>query len=301
MNYTLHQLQVFVKVVQNLSITKASEELFMTQPAVSIQLKKFQDQFEIPLTEVIKKRLRVTDFGMEIYKMSERILSEVYAINYKTAAYKGLLSGRLSFGVVSTGKYVMPYFLSGFIRKHTGVELIMDVTNKARVIESLSLGEIDFALVSILPDKVPVSEEVLMDNELYFVANKDFELSKSRLSKEELEKYALIYREEGSATRKVMEEYFERKNLHARKKIELTSNEAVKQAVLAGLGISIMPMIGIREEVKARRMKIIPAAGLPIKTKWRLIWLKEKPLTPVAKEYLDYLRDTKAELVKRNF
>jgi DNA-binding transcriptional LysR family regulator len=301
MNYTLHQLQVFVKVVQNLSITKASEELFMTQPAVSIQLKKFQDQFEIPLTEVIKKRLRVTDFGMEIYKMSERILSEVYAINYKTAAYKGLLSGRLSFGVVSTGKYVMPYFLSGFIRKHTGVELIMDVTNKARVIESLSLGEIDFALVSILPGKVPVNEEVLMDNELYFVANKDFELSKSRLSKEELEKYALIYREEGSATRKVMEEYFERKNLHARKKIELTSNEAVKQAVLAGLGISIMPMIGIREEVKARRMKIIPAAGLPIKTKWRLIWLKEKPLTPVAKEYLNYLRDTKTELVKRNF
>lgn len=301
MNYTLHQLQVFVKVVQTLSITKASEELFMTQPAVSIQLKKFQDQFEIPLTEIIKKRLRVTDFGMEIYKMSERILSEVYAINYKTAAYKGLLSGRLSFGVVSTGKYVMPYFLSGFMQKHSGVELIMDVTNKARVIESLSQGEIDFALVSILPDKIQVSEEVLMDNELYFVANKDVELSKSRLSKEELEKYALIYREEGSATRKVMEEYFEKKHLHARKKIELTSNEAVKQAVLAGLGISIMPMIGIREEIKSRRLQVIHAAGLPMKTKWRLIWLKNRPMTPVAKEYLDYLRNNKANLVQRFF
>lgn len=301
MNYTLHQLQVFTKVVQTRSITKAAEELFMTQPAASIQLKKFQDQFDIPLTEVIRKRLRITDFGMEIYKLTENILNEVYAINYKTMAYKGLLSGRLSIGVVSTGKYVMPYFLSDFMKQHPGMDLNMDVTNKARVIESLINGDIELALVSILPEKTDVHEETLMDNELYFVANMDFEFVEKSFSKKDLEKHALIYREEGSATRKVMENYFELKNFKSRKRIELTSNEAVKQAVIAGLGISIMPVIGIRDELKNKKLKIIPSKGFPLKTKWRIIWMKGKPLSPLSQAYLKYLQAHKDALIGKYF
>ncbi len=301
MNYTLHQLQVFAKVVQTKSITKASEELFMTQPAVSIQLKNFQDQFDIPLTEIIGRQIRITDFGFEIYEMAEKIISEVHAINYKTLSYKGLLSGRLKLGVVSTGKYVMPYLITDFIRDNQGIELTMDVTNKTKVIESLSNGEIDFALVSILPDKLNVNEELILDNELYFVANNQFKNDKQKLTKEELEKHALIFREEGSATRKVMEDYFEKKNIRATKKIELTSNEAVKQAVIAGLGISIMPLIGIRNEIKNKRLKIIPSSGLPIKTKWRLIWLKNKSMSPLAKAYINYLKENKEQIVKKYF
>jgi DNA-binding transcriptional LysR family regulator len=301
MNYTLHQLHVFAKVVQTKSITKASEELFMTQPAVSIQLKNFQDQFDIPLTEIIGRQIRITDFGFEIYEMAEKIISEVHAINYKTLSYKGLLSGRLKLGVVSTGKYVMPYLITDFIRDNQGIELTMDVTNKTKVIESLSNGEIDFALVSILPDKLNVNEELILDNELYFIANNQFKIDKQKLIKEELEKHALIFREEGSATRKVMEDYFEKKNIRATKKIELTSNEAVKQALIAGLGISIMPLIGIRNEIKNKRLKIIPSSGLPIKTKWRLIWLKNKSMSPLAKAYINYLKENKEQIVKRFF
>ncbi len=301
MNYTLHQLHVFSKVVQTKSITKASEELFMTQPAVSIQLKKLQEQFDIPLTEIVGKKLLVTNFGMEIYEMAQKILNEVYAINYKTLTYKGLLSGRLNISVVSTGKYVMPYFLADFMKRHKNIELVMDVTNKSKVIESLSGGQIDFALVSIVPKNINIMEEVLMDNELYFVASKNFKLEKDKLTKEELEKHPLLFREEGSATRKVMEEYFEKKNLRAGKKIELTSNEAVKQFILAGIGISIMPVIGIREEIKNKEIKIIPANGLPIKTKWRLIWLKEKKLNPVAQEYLHFLKSNKNNLINKYF
>eukprot|EP01038_Epipyxis_sp_PR26KG_P003998 gene3998-5725_t len=301
MNYTLHQLQVFAKVVQTKSITKAAEELYMTQPAASIQLKKFQEQFEIPLTEIVRKRLRVTDFGQEVYKMAESILGVVHAINYKTHAFKGLLSGRLSISVVSTGKYVMPYLLSDFMRLHPGIDLVMDVTNKSKVLHSLINGEIDFALVSLLPDKLDVHEEVIMDNELQFVGASNFSLEKDKLSKDDLEQQALIYREEGSATRSIMEDYFEKKNLRARKKIELTSNEAVKQAVIAGLGISIMPIIGIREELKSGKIKIIPANGLPIKTKWRLIWLKEKPLSAVASNYISFLKINKEQLVSKHF
>ena len=118
MNYTLHQLQVFLKVTQLKSITKAADELFLTQPAVSIQLKNFQDQFDIPLTEVIGRKLFVTDFGHEIAIAAENILNEVYAINYKTMAYKGQLYGRLKIAIVSTAKYIMPYFLSDFIKQH---------------------------------------------------------------------------------------------------------------------------------------------------------------------------------------
>lgn len=301
MNYTLHQLQVFAKVVQTKSITKASEELFMTQPAVSIQLKNFQDQFDIPLTEIIGRSIKITDFGFEIYEMAEKIISEVHAINYKTLSFKGLLSGRLKIGVVSTGKYVMPYLLTDFVKENQSIELTMDVTNKTKVVESLSTGEIDFALVSILPDKLLVNEEIILDNELYFVANAHFKNDKQKLSKEELQNNALIFREEGSATRKVMENYFEKKNIRATKKIELTSNEAVKQAVIAGLGISIMPLIGIRNEIKNKRLKIIPSSGLPIKTKWRLIWLKNKSMSPLAKAYLEYLKMNKEQIVKKYF
>ena len=134
MNYTLHQLQIFLKIAQIQSITKASEELHLTQPAVSIQLKNFQDQFPIPLTEVVGRKLFITDFGKEIALAAEKILNEVYAINYKTLAYQGALSGRLKISVVSTGKYVMPYFLSDFMRDNAGVDLIMDVTNKLQII-----------------------------------------------------------------------------------------------------------------------------------------------------------------------
>lgn len=301
MNYTLHQLHVFTKVVETRSITKAAEELFMTQPAVSIQLKKLQEQFDIPLTEVVRKRMRITEFGMEIYRMAERVLNEVHAINYKTQAFKGLLTGRLSISVVSTGKYVMPYFLADFMKSHPGLELSMDVTNKSKVIGSLISGEIDFALVSVLPEKLNVYEESLLDNELYFVGNKQYSLPSSKVSKLELENESLIFREEGSATRKIMEDFFEQKNLRVRKKIELTSNEAVKQAVLAGLGISLMPIIGIREELRHKRIKIIPVTGMPIKTKWRLIWLSEKPLSPVAKAYLEFLKLKKNECIKQYF
>ncbi|MDX2173413.1 MAG: LysR family transcriptional regulator [Bacteroidota bacterium] len=301
MNYTLHQLQVFAKVVQQKSITRASEELFMTQPAVSIQLKNFQDQFEIPLTEVVGRQLYVTDFGMEIYKLAEKIINEVYAINYKTMAFKGNLSGRLVISVVSTGKYVMPYFLSSFINKNEGVDLMMDVTNKSQVINSLQNNEIDFALVSVLPKDIKVNDEVLLENELYVIGNKNVKKNNKPISKKEILEMPLIFREEGSGTRFVMENYFKKNKIEIRKKMELTSNEAVKQSVIAGLGNSILPLIGIRNELKTGDLKIIPATGFPIKSKWHLIWLKEKKLSPVAQAYLEFLKKNKDLVLKEHF
>lgn len=301
MNYTLHQLLVFAKVVQEKSITRAAEELFMTQPAVSIQMRNFQNQFDIPLTEVIGRKLQITDFGMDVYRLAENIIAEMHAINFKTQSYKGLLTGRLSFAIVSTGKYVMPYYLTDFMKQNSGVELLMDVTNKSLVIQSLLGNNVDFALVSILPKDIHVQEEVLLENELCVVASRHLKLSKKQLTKEDLKSQPLIFREKGSGTRSVMESYFNKNKITVLKKMELTSNEAVKQAVLAGLGLSIMPLIGIRNELKSGELKIIPTADLPIKTKWRLIWLKEKHLSPAASAFIEFVRQNKRLIENRHF
>ncbi|MBT8211085.1 MAG: LysR family transcriptional regulator [Eudoraea sp.] len=301
MNYTLHQLQVFLKVAQHQSITKASEELHLTQPAVSIQLKKFQDQFSIPLTEVVGRQLYVTEFGKEIAEAAQKILNEVYAINYKTLSYKGKLTGRLNISVASTGKYVAPYFLSGFMSQHPGVDLLMDVTNKTRVVESLEKNEVDFAMVSVLPKKLKVNAVELMDNKLYFVGSSQLELNNKTSKRQLFEELPLIFREVGSATRNAMEAFLAKNRLPAQKKIELTSNEAVKQAVIAGLGCSIMPLIGIKNELKNNDLQIIPVRGLPISTTWNLIWLKSKSLSPAAEAYLEYVQGEKDKIIADQF
>jgi DNA-binding transcriptional LysR family regulator len=301
MHYTLHQLQVFLKITQTQSVTKAAEELHLTQPAVSIQLKNFQDQFDIPLTEVVGRKIYITDFGKEIAESVENILNQVHTINHKTLNYKGQLTGRLKLSVVSTGKYVMPYFLSRFIREHTGIELLMDVTNKSQVIESLESNRVDFSLVSVLPANINIEKLDLLQNKLYLVGNTEQKFKKSSYTKDIFKDLPLIYREKGSGTRQTMESFIERNKIPVLKKMELTSNEAVKQAVLAGLGYSIMPLIGIKNELRDEELQIVPVNGLPIKTVWRLIWLKGKKHSPVAEAFLNHIKKEKSAIVQNQF
>jgi len=301
MNYTLNQLQIFLKIVQTQSVTKASEELHLTQPAVSIQLKNFQDQFDIPLTEVVGRKIYITDFGKEIAIAAENIINQVQSINAKTLAFKGQLTGRLKISIVSTGKYVMPYFLTDFMKINSHVELNMDVTNKSKVIESLENNEIDFALVSILPQKLNIEKLDLLQNKLFLVGNVKHKIKKSVKAKDLFNELPLIFREKGSGTRQTMERFIEKNKISAVKKMELTSNEAVKQSLLAGLGYSIMPLIGIRNELHNNELQIIPIKGLPIKTTWSLIWLKGKKHSPVSMSFLEYLKKEKSNIVHEHF
>lgn len=301
MDYTLHQLQIFLKIVETKSVTKAAVLLNLTQPAVSIQLKKFQDHFDIPLTEIIGRQLYVTHFGNEIAITAQKILDEIASINYKSMMYKGILSGKLTLSVVSTGKYVMPYFLTDFLNQNKGIDLEMDVTNKAKVVKSLENNEVDFALVSILPDGLQIQSEVVLENKLYLIGNKNFDVNNPNDSVSIFNDYPLIFREEGSATRIVMENYLYRNELKSKKKIQLTSNEAVKQAVIAGIGISIMPIIGLKNELESGDLKIISMKGFPIKSNWHLVWLKNKSLSPVANAYLKFIRQEKIGLKENNF
>ena len=301
MNFTLNQLFIFRKVVEMGSITKAAEALHLTQPAVSIQLKNFQDQFDVALTEVVGRKLYVTDFGHEIASVVERILNEVQDINFKTLAFKGQLAGNLRLSVVSTGKYVMPFFLTDFLSANPGVEVQMDVTNKHLVLGALERNEVDFALVSILPNNLKVDSIDLLSNELYLVGSASMETPKSQKPQEVFADLSMIYREEGSGTRQTMEQFFSAKKIQVNKKMELTSNEAVKQAVLAKLGCSIMPLIGIRNELNRGALKVIPVQGLPITTTWRLIWMRDKRHAPTAQAFLNFVQNEKERIIRDHF
>lgn len=300
MHYTLHQLKIFSTICRHESITKASEELHLTQPAVSIQLKKLQDQFEIPLTEVIGRKLYITDFGRKIEENCIRILDEAERIRTTVDQYKGLLSGKIKLSVVSTAKYVIPYFLKGFTKLHPNVEIQIDVTNKIKVLESLAANDTDFALVSVLPEELDVNTLQLMSNHLFLVSKRSNDF-KDQMNASEIAKHTAIFREYGSATRVAMESYFSEKGIEPKKKLQLVSNEAVKQAVNAGLGISIMPLIGLRNELQNDQMKIINIKGLPVKTKWNLVSIKGKRLTPAATELIKHLEQTRRATIEEEF
>ena len=301
MNCTLHQLEIFKKIAELKSVTKASEQLFLTQPAVSIQLKNFQDQFKIPLFEVVGRKLYITEFGEEIAKTASKILDEVASINYKAATFEGKLAGKIKISIVSTAKYAMPYFLTDFIHKNEMVDLTMDVTNKMTVIRSLENNECDFAMVSTVPKKLNIERIELMKNKLYFVASKKFENPIKGIQIKELNKSLFIFRESGSATRLAMERYLLKHKIEILKKMELTSNEAVKQAVLAGLGISIMPIMGIKNELQNGDLQILKIKDLPIETNWNLIWLKSKNLSLVAKAFKKHITQNKEAIIQKQF
>ena len=295
MNYTLHQLRVFQKVVDCRSITKAAESLNMTQPAVSIQLKNLQEQFDMPITELLGRQLQITDFGQELYQIATKILEEVDFIDYRTKQYKGLLAGKLKISSVSTGKYILPYFLKGFIDENEGVDIDIDVTNRREVVLSLEKNEVDFAIINVIPEHIELKDEILMPNKLYLVGSGKTE------DNTDISALPLIHREEGSGTRLIMQRFFDLNKYNPKYRFQLRSNEAVKQAVIAGLGYSLLPLVSIKNELENGQIKIIEKDGIPIDNQWRLVYLKNKRLSPVAKAFLEYIQTNKMNIEEKFF
>lgn len=185
--------------------------------------------------------------------------------------------------------------------KRKGIEFLLDVTNKASVVESLEKNEVDFSLVSVVPDHLQLERIELMENKLYLVGSKEQRFKKKLHKKDILNEVPLIYREEGSGTRHVMEKFIRQNNLPVKKTMELTSNEAVKQAVIAGLGYSILPLIGIKNELNNGDLRIIPVQGFPIKSNWSIIWMKGKKFSPVASAYITYIKEEKDRIIGQKF
>jgi DNA-binding transcriptional LysR family regulator len=202
---------------------------------------------------------------------------------------------------VSTGKYVLPYFLSDFLRINPGIEISIDVTNREKVIESLENNLVDFSLISTNLESPNFEYINILKNEIYMIGNTETSaMNPTFQNKDSKMELPLIFRENGSATRKIMEDYFKNQHIPVLKKIELMSNEAVKQAVLAGMGYSIMPLIGIKNEITNGKLVIISMKGLPIENEWKLIWHKEKKQSPAANAYMAYLKENK-ELIRDKY
>ncbi len=291
MHYTLHQLQVFLKVAELGSVSKAADALHLTQPAVSMQLRKLQDQFALPLTEMVGRQLYLTEFGQEIATAARPILEQVHAINYKTLAYQGQLTGQLRIMSVSTGKYIMPYLLSDFLYRHPGIELQYQVTNKQQVLAALDQNSIDLALVSLVPEHLALEKMALLPNELRLVAS-PLLLKRAGTGdwQELLQRQPLLFRESGSGTRQLMEAWLSGQGWSQPHRFELASNEAVKQAVLAGLGCSVMPLLGIKGELQRGEMVVVEAPGLPLYSQWSLVYARGKRLLPASMAFLDFLK-----------
>ena len=195
----------------------------------------------------------------------------------------------------------MPYFLNGFLRKHPQIDLTLDVSNKTKVINDLENNQVDFALVTVNPAHLEIYEERIMINKLYLVAayNNKIDISKAE-GKKVFNRIPLIFREEGSGTRFTMQQFFAEEDIQPSIKLELSTNEAIKQAVIADIGMSIVSLLSIKNELSQNELKIVPVKGLPLESHWKLIWLQKKSLSPVAEAFLDYVRKEK-DLVYQNY
>ncbi len=301
MNYTLNQLRIFAMIAEKQSITKAAEALYLTQPAVSIQLKKFQDQFEVPLTQVVGKKIFITEFGHEIALAAQKILAEVYEIRHKAQAFKGLLTGKLSVAVVSTGANVLPYFLSGFLHQNPGVELRVDVSNKQKVVQAIVDHDVDCALISILPEAVELDAIELMENRLYLVGRAGDRLKVAQQSKDVISTLPLITREQGSGTRHMIEKYMEQNGLKAQQTLELTYGEAVKHAVLSGMGYAVLPLVTIKNELQNGSLEIIHLDGFPMRSIWSLVKPQSATSAPVVEAFWEYVGNQKGKIISEHF
>ncbi|TFV93206.1 LysR family transcriptional regulator [Algoriphagus kandeliae] len=300
MNISFNQLRALHAVAQYESITKAAKSLDMTQPAVSMQLKNLQDQFDVPLTEMIGKKVHITEFGNELVEITDRIFEELGQIEQRMLELKGLLAGKIRISSVSTGKYIIPYLMAEFMKLHPHVEISLEVSNRYKVLAHLEENSTDLALVSISPEDMDLETLTLADNKWYLVASPEHAEKYQKLIEENnWQKIPFILREKGSGTRVMMEKFFENLDITIQSKMELATNEAVKQAVMAGLGATILSQYSIRKEIPQGRIKILEVEGLPLEADWKLVWLRQKKHSPAVLAFIRWISENHEEAFKR--
>lgn len=297
-NVTLRQLKVFEAVARHLSFSRAAEELHLTQPAVSMQVQSLEEIAGLPLTEQIGKKIRLTAAGEEVARQARRIAQQLREAEEALVAMKGAEGGRLVIGVVSTAKYFAPSLLAEFKRRHPGIELRLSVNNRGAVVRQLAENEIDLAIMGVPPRDFETVAEVFAEHPLIFIAAPDHPLAKKkRISPATLAGEILLIREPGSGTRSALERYLDEHKLSAGETMEMGSNETLKQAVMAGLGIAFISEHTIGLELSVNRLSILDVVGTPVKRQWHLVHRAEKRLLPAADAFRDYIRSEGARLI----
>lgn len=294
MALTLHQLKIFTAIIEYGGITRAANKLHMTQPAVSIQAKQLEDYFGIPLLEVIGKKVHLTEAGKLLYKASQEITGCLNTLEAEFSQRQCCLKGRLSIAVVSTAKYFIPHLLGEFHHQHPHIEISLKVTNRGEVLERLQNNCDDLVILSQLPEKVPIVAEQFLEDALVIPARPDHPLAKTKnIDLKELENEPFIYREQGSGTRIVMEQLFNQHQLKHRIAMELGSSSAIKQAIIAGFGFSVLSKMSLEQEIELNKLVILDINDFPVRHPWYVVHLKQKILSPLANSFLQLLRDKK--------
>ncbi len=290
MNITLRQMKVFESVARNLSYTRAAAELFLSQPAVSMQVRQLERQLGVSLFERLGKRVHLTEAGREVYQYSRSVAQQLDEMETLLADLKGLNSGRLRISVASTANYFVPNLLATFHKRFPGVTVSLDVTNRETLIGQLSDNTVDLVIMGQPPASLDVDAQAFMGNPLVVVAPPGHSLARGKnVPLKRLQEETFLVREPGSGTRIAMERFFTERGIRLKTGMEVGSNEAIKQSVQAGLGLGLLSRATIEQELTLKRLIILQVAELPIMRHWYIVHRHGKRLPAAAEAFKRFL------------
>ncbi|NJO85606.1 MAG: LysR family transcriptional regulator [Synechococcaceae cyanobacterium RM1_1_27] len=287
---TLHQLQIFEVVARHLSFTRAAEELFLTQPTVSMQIKQLSKGIGLPLFEQVGKQVYLTEAGVALHQTCEQLFAQLQAFETKVADLKGLTQGRLSIAVVTTAKYFIPRLLGPFCQQYPGIDVSLHVMNRQQVIERIGQNKDDLYVMGTPPSDLDVIAEPFLDNPLVVMAPIHHPLAGQKgITLQQIAKEPFLAREPGSGTRMAVQRLFEKHHLHLTIRMELGSSEAIRQGIVGGLGISVLSRHVLALRGWEHHLALLDVEEFPILGSWYLVHLRSKRLSLIAKTFADYL------------
>ncbi|MDF2180955.1 LysR family transcriptional regulator [Neptuniibacter sp. CAU 1671] len=302
---TLRQFEILLAVYQQGSITAASQTLHLTQPTVSMQLKKLSDSVGAPLYDTIGKKLVFTEVGLALVATAREVLASIDRLGMTLADLQGMKAGTLKLAVVTTAKYFIPHLLGNFLQHYPKVDVDFKVGNRQQIIESLHAGEHDFYVFSHPPEDQELALHQFVPNPLVAIAPQDHPLANQGiLSLERFAQEPFLMRELGSGTRHAIERHLQKRGIALNVKMTIESNEAIKHSVMSGLGVSILSQHTLSFG-GSQGLVALPVSELPINTQWFLARLPNKQLSVVANTFLDYVeqqgrRQLIAEMASQN-
>ena len=297
---TLRQLRTFTEVARRLSFTAAAKSLHLTQPAVSMQVRQLEQAAGLPLLEQIGRRVHLTDAGRELLRYAAGISDLLREAEDAMKALQGVGGGELSLAVTSTAKYFAPRLLAEFRRSHPEARLRLAVSNREAVVRELTDNTVDLAVMGRPPRGLDTEAAPFAKHPIAIIAAPDHPLvGRKRVPLELLAGETFIIRERGSGTRAAMEHVFAERGFKAGETLEMSSNETIKQAVMAGMGIAFLSMHTIGLELRAGRLALLAVSGLPVMREWYVIHRRGKRLSPAAQAFKSFLLEQGAGLIAR--
>ncbi len=290
MNISLRQLQVFAKAAELLSFTRAAEALHLSQPAVSMQVRQLEDSLGLPLFEQVGKKLQLTQAGEAMERYALDILGRLDEARTYMEELKGLRRGLLTIAVASTLNQFASRILAAFVRQYPGVRVKLEVSNREQVLQQLMRNQCDLALMGTPPRHRLLAADRFMDNPLVIIAPADHWLvHRHRIALEKVVREPFVMRETGSGTFQAFQQLLESRGLELADVMEMNNNEAIKQSVAAGLGLGVVSLYTIEQELNARQLAVLDVESLPIHRFWHLVRRQGKRLSQVATTFRDFV------------